>query len=328
MTSTAATAWAPTVAFLGGTYTWTVNAFDAADNLIGTSPTWRFVVDTALNATVGTQIQSPGGPQVGTTLTSTDPSWNHAGVTNSYQWLRSGSNISGATSPTYVTTTSDVGKAITLKVTGKLTGYIDGVSTSSAITIELGSAPVPTVLPTISGVAAARETLTATSGTWPGNPTFTYQWFVNGQAVAKETGSKYVVRTRDAGLPVSVRVTMSMAGFAPSVATSGALAVAKLTSTMTVSVAKKRITQRERAVLTVKVSLLDFGVPLGQVQVKDGSKVIANPGLQTGKNGVLTIRLKKLKIGKHKLTITYLGSVSTLSCSKRVTIKVVKGPTR
>ena len=78
--------------------------------------------------------------------------------------------------------------------------------------------------------------------------------------------------------------------------------------------------------LTVKVTLLDFGVSLGEVQVKDGSKVIANPGLQTGKNGVLTIRLKKLKLGKHKLTITYLGSVSTLSSSDKVTIKVVKGP--
>ena len=110
-------------------------------------------------------------------------------------------------------------------------------------------------------------------------------------------------------------------------ATSAALSVAKLTSTMTATAAKKKITQRQRAVLTVKVSLLDFGVSLGQVQVKDGSKIIANPGLQTGKNGVLTIRLKKLKIGKHKLTITYLGSASTLSCSKRVTIKVVKAPT-
>ena len=75
----------------------------------------------------------------------------------------------------------------------------------------------------------------------------------------------------------------------------------------------------------MKVSLLDFGVSLGQVQIKDGSKIIASSGLQTGKDGVLTIRLKKLKLGKHKLTITYLGSASTLSSSDKVTIKVVKG---
>ena len=40
---------------------------------------------------------------------------------------------------------------------------------------------------------------------------------------------------------------------------------------------------------------------------------------------MLKIRLKKLKIGKHKLTITYLGSASTASSSAKVTIKVVKG---
>ena len=40
---------------------------------------------------------------------------------------------------------------------------------------------------------------------------------------------------------------------------------------------------------------------------------------------MLTIRLKKLKLGKHKLTMTYLGSVSTLASSDKVTLKVVKG---
>jgi hypothetical protein len=117
---------------------------------------------------------------------------------------------------------------------------------------------------------------------------------------------------------------MSMTGTAPSVASSSALSVAKLSSTTTATAAKTKLTQRQRAVLTVKVSLLDFGVSLGQVQVKDGSKIIAGTGLQTGKNGVLTIRLKKLKLGKHKLTITYLGSASTSSSSDKVTIKVVK----
>ncbi|MFO5197493.1 hypothetical protein RCL06_24170, partial [Salmonella enterica subsp. enterica serovar Typhimurium] len=92
--------------------------------------------------------------------------------------------------------------------------------------------------------------------------TFAYQWFVNGLAVAKETKSTYVVRTRDAGLPVYVRVTATQSGKQPGTAQSGALSVAKLTSSMTASVAKKKMTQRERAVLTVKVTLLDFGVSL------------------------------------------------------------------
>ena len=103
------------------------------------------------------------------------------------------------------------------------------------------------------------------------------------------------------------------------------MTVAKLTSTTTATAAKTKITQRQRASLTVTVSLIDFGVSLGQVQVKDGAKIIDSTGLQTGKNGVLKIRLKKLKIGKHKLTITYLGSASTAPSTDKVTIKVVKG---
>jgi hypothetical protein len=63
------------------------------------------------------------------------------------------------------------------------------------------------------------------------------------------------------------------------------------------------------------------------VQVKDGKKVIGTFKLTADSDGELTIRLKKLTKGKHKLTVTYLGSVSTLgSAAKPVTIKVVKGP--
>ncbi|HEX5089726.1 MAG TPA: Ig-like domain repeat protein [Nocardioides sp.] len=326
VSSTAANAWAPTVNYPDGTYTWVVTAFDASGNTMGTSPAWTFQVDTALNADAqAVQIQAPDGTEVGKTLTSTPPTWNHPGVQDHYQWQRNGSNISGATSPTYTTTAADAGKSITLKDTGTLPGYADGVSTSNAITVTLGAAPAATVLPTISGVPNAKETLTATPGTWPGSPKFTYQWFVNGSAVANQTKSTYVVRTRDAGLPVYVRVTATQDGLNPGVAQSAALAINKLTSETTATVAKKKITQRQRAVLTVNVALIDFGVTLGQVQVKDGSKVIAVAGLQTGSGGKLVLRLKKLKKGKHKLTVTYLGSVSTLpSTARTVTVKVIK----
>ncbi|WP_028650562.1 Ig-like domain repeat protein [Nocardioides halotolerans] len=273
-----------------------------------------------------TPVSLTGTGEVGSVITMTPPVWDTADVTVTYQWFRDTSAFTN-NATTYTIASGDVGKTITVKATAAKAGYVSGVSTSNGILATQAAAVLPTTLPSISGVPAAKETLTASPGVWPtgSGQKFAYQWFVNGEAVAKETSSKYVVRARDAGLPVSVRVTMTMNGFAPSVASSAALSVAKLSSKVDATVAKKKITQRQRGVLTVKVTLLDFGVPLGQVQVKDGSKVIASPGLQTGKNGVLTIRLKKLKVGKHKLTITYLGSVSTLASSDKVTIKVVKG---
>jgi hypothetical protein len=333
VSSTSATAWAPTVNFPAGTYTWVVTAYDASGNVLGTSPddaaggnpAWSFAVDTALVATTPTQVQSPDGAQVARTLTSAPPVWSQPGVVTTYQWLRAGANISGATGTTYTLTAADVGKAISLKATGKKAGYSDGTSISDPVTGNPGDAVVPTTMPTISGNPTYRETLTATAGGWPAGTTIGYQWFVNGVAVAKETKATYVVRSRDAGLPVFCRVTGSRTGYVSGTADSQALPVTRLSSTTTATVAKKRITQRERGVLTVKVVLVDFGVSLGQVQVKDGSKIIASPGLQTGKNGVLTVRLKRLKLGKHKLTVTYLGSTSTAPSSDKVTIKVVKG---
>ena len=273
-----------------------------------------------------TPISLAGTGAVGSVLTMTPPVWDTADVTVTFQWFKDASTFTN-NATTYTVASGDVGKTITVRATAAKTGYVSGVSTSNGILATQAAAVTPTTLPSITGVAAAKETLTANPGVWPGsgNKSYAYQWFVNGEAVAKETGSKYVVRTRDAGLPVSVRVTMSVTGAAPSVATSAALSVAKLKSTLTATATKTKITQRQRAALKVQVSLLDFGVSLGQVQIKDGSKIIASAGLQTGKEGVLTIRLKKLKLGKHKLTITYLGSASTLSSSDKVTIKVVKG---
>jgi hypothetical protein len=286
------------------------------------------VITAALNPAPAatTPVALTGTGVVGSVLTMTPPVWDTADVTVAYQWFRDASAFTN-NAATYTVLASDLGKTITVRATATKPGYVTATSTSNGIVATEAAAVTPTRMPVITGRAAARETLTADPGDWPGtgSKTYAYQWFVNGEAVAKATGKTYVVRTLDAGLPVSVRVTMSMPGSAPSVATSAAVAAAKLSSTTTATLAKTKIIQRARAVLTVQVQLLDFGITLGQVQVKDGSKVLALTGLQTGKGGLLKLRLKKLAAGKHKLVVSYLGSVSTLgSTAKTVTLKVVK----
>lgn len=70
-----------------------------------------------------------------------------------------------------------------------------------------GAAPANTVLPAISGIAQVGVTLTAQPGTWTNNPTFTYQWKLDGSNISGATDSTYVVLVGQIGSYLSVTVT-------------------------------------------------------------------------------------------------------------------------
>ena len=311
-----------------GTYRWVVTAYDASDNVLGTSPTgasaWTFTIDTTISVLTPTEIQAPDGAQVAKVLTSTAPTWGQPGVTNTYQWLRDGANISGATATTYTIVSGDVGKAISLRVTGKKPGFTDTVSTSSALTANPGDAATPTGPPTISGVAAARETLTATPGTWPSGTT--YHLPVVRQRTRRrqgDQGSTYVVRTRDAGLPVYARVTASKTGYLSGQAATGSLTVEKLATTTTATPegddhrqAGPRRPQGDRR--RARPGRAPWKGPgQGRLEGHRHGHACSNDS-----GGELTIRLKKLLPGKHKLTVFYLGSTATMA-SKAKTVKLI-----
>jgi predicted Fe-Mo cluster-binding NifX family protein len=76
-----------------------------------------------------------------------------------------------------------------------------------------GAVPVATSPPTISGTPLPGHTLTAHPGSWTNQPTaFTYQWYLNGHAIAGATKSTYVVQIADEAGTLSVRVTATGAG--------------------------------------------------------------------------------------------------------------------
>lgn len=88
-----------------------------------------------------------------------------------------------------------------------------GVSNSYGEFIDLatggGVAPANTVLPAITGTAETSETLTASSGSWTGtpSPSYSYQWFLDGVALAGKTASTIVVIADYEGSVLSVLVT-------------------------------------------------------------------------------------------------------------------------
>jgi hypothetical protein len=83
-------------------------------------------------------ILTPAVPQIsgslvrGQTLTVTPGTWAPGTVALTYRWSRNGSRIGGATSATYVLAKADVGKTITVTITGSETNYTSLASTSAA----------------------------------------------------------------------------------------------------------------------------------------------------------------------------------------------------
>ncbi|MBW8731472.1 MAG: carboxypeptidase regulatory-like domain-containing protein [Terrabacter sp.] len=170
----------------------------------------------------GTTPTVTGTAKVGSTLTATAGTWGPAPVTLAYQWYRSGVAISGATATTYALTASDLGKAMTVKVTGSKTSYASTSKTSAATAaVAAGTLTAPT--PTISGTKAVGYTLAAVPGTWgPAPVTLAYQWYRSGTAISGATASTYKLTTTDQTKTITVRVTGSKSGYTTVARTSAA----------------------------------------------------------------------------------------------------------
>lgn len=78
------------------------------------------------------------------------------------------------------------------------------------------------------------------------------------------------------------------------------------------------------AKVPVSVTSTSLGGPVsgGKVVAKEGSKTVGSGTLKAGK--VVLKLSKKLKVGKHKITVSYVGIPSVGGSSDKVVVKVVK----
>jgi hypothetical protein len=110
---------------------------------------------------------------------------------------------------TYTPRATDVGKTLTIAVTGMKTGYTSVTKTS------------PAPAPTISGTPQVDKTLTAVPGAWgPAPVNLAYQWAVGGVVLAGAAGTTFQPRPVDAGKTVAVAMTGTKAGYVPATKTS------------------------------------------------------------------------------------------------------------
>ena len=172
----------------------------------------------------GDQVLTPtptvgGTPQVGQTLTATAGPWD-AGVTLSFQWLANGAPVAGATGSTYRAVARDLGKRITVRVTGAKSGF-DTASRTSAPTAPVAKGTLPVgPRPVIVGKAKVGKKLDVTTGLWPNGIRLTYQWFVGAKAIPRATSSELKLRKRWSGKRIRVKVIGSKAGYDPRTVTS------------------------------------------------------------------------------------------------------------
>jgi sugar lactone lactonase YvrE len=86
-----------------------------------------------------------GTPDVGATLTASTGTWQGTSLIYSYQWLRDGVAISGATGSTYVPTSNDAGHQLSVQVTAS--NDVGSVSATSATVTVPTPSPAPSTTP-------------------------------------------------------------------------------------------------------------------------------------------------------------------------------------
>ena len=193
-----------------------------------------------------------GTALVGSPLSAGVGSWSPEPDAFSYEWLRAGSPIPGATGSVYTAVADDAGKAISVRVTGSKAGYNPASATSGVVTIAVGALSAPGSV-SVSGEAKVNAVLTASSGSWgPAPVDLAYQWLRGGSPIAGATGQKYTVQVADVGKALSVRVTGSKPGYATASRTSaGTSAVPKALKLKTTPAPKIKGTVRVGSKLTV-----------------------------------------------------------------------------
>lgn len=178
---------------------------------------------------VFTSVPKPlltGTVAVGQPISVNVGTWAVPQATFSYQWKLNGKNIKKATGATYRPTKSDKGKKLTVTVTARAAGYVTKSVTSASVKVA-NPLLVLTKAPSVAGVPAVGEKLTATSGTWTPAPTsLTYQWYADGVAIKGATTASFKITSNEAGKRLQVQVKAVRSGYTTTYAWSAPALVA------------------------------------------------------------------------------------------------------
>lgn len=121
--------------------------------------------------------------------------------TLSVEWLRDGNPIQNATQWNYSTTSDDVGKIISVRITGSRFGYRPIAVESNAIVVK---APFNNLI--FTGTATVGKAIWVGTDKIISGGHYTYQWLRNSIEISGADLKKYVLRPEDYGASISARV--------------------------------------------------------------------------------------------------------------------------
>lgn len=218
-----------------------------------------------------------GSAALGSKLSASVKSWSSS-PSLSYQWLRNGAKIPGATGKTWTIVEADKGTALTFTVTAKRSGYVAVTKSATAVKVRIpGEIWAPPAL--IKGTPRAGQTLTASlHAPYPSQSTRSIQWLRNGVAIPGATGTSLALKNRDVGATISVQVDYIYSG----------LPDRETTSIATAPIQPRPVgIARDSAVRTIYIDagVQLNGVPPGRYTATGGPACVwwsDSPGVSTG----------------------------------------------
>ena len=151
---------------------------------------------------------------VGETLTYVPAVWAVTPDTVSFQWYSGEHKIAGATASTFVITSAQSGKHLSVRETAVKAGY--KTRTVASNKIKVGALATMTELQdvVIFGTTTVGSTITIIPGMYNVTPdSVSYQWQRNGVAIAGATNGTYVLTADDLGKQIRVVETVVKAGY-------------------------------------------------------------------------------------------------------------------
>ncbi|MFJ5957829.1 FG-GAP-like repeat-containing protein [Paenarthrobacter sp. NPDC092416] len=150
-----------------------------------------------------------GVPKYNESLSTDNGQWTHPPTGFTYQWLRNGTPIPGATLNNYRVGEPDLDQNLSVRVTATLAGYRAVSASSLPVT---PTSPITATAPTIQGKMTVGEKLTGTfteasvsTGSAPGPVTVKYEWVRNGTPINGAVSKTYTLTAADRGAVVGFR---------------------------------------------------------------------------------------------------------------------------